>query len=197
MADWSRRCRLAYARILLFRPMLARFCLPPSQVECAPTPVDQDLRARILRDGAKLCVENAQNLITLLYESCGSNEGIGILPWWYRVYYLIIASQHLIASMLRPEIFASLAVEFWSKAMSALCAHEHLSPSVKRCIAAFQKTWQKVTDLGHLGSDQCLPPAGISTAWFQDVFQHIGFEAENPFLGIESPAWLDDFEWNL
>ena len=143
-----------------------------------------------------LCVENSQKIIALVHESYRSEAAIGILPWWYRIFYLYVASQHLIAAMLRPDVFAPMVLESWSKAMSALCAHEHLSSSVQRCISTFRTMWQKVTDIHYPGSDQALPPEGPSNAWFQDIFQHLGFEAENSLFSTENIAWLGNVDWN-
>jgi hypothetical protein len=178
--------------------MLARFCLAQSQAERSPAPVDHRLENRILQDCATLCVENAQKLIALVCENYRSDAAIGILPWWYRVFYLYVASQHLIAAMLRPDVFAPVVLESWCKAHSALCAHEHLSSAVKQCISTFQKMWQKVTDIHYPGGAQAPPPPeGPSDTCFQDFFQHLGFEAENPLFGMDSTAWLDNVDWNL
>ena len=81
--------------------------------------------------------------------------------------------------------------------MSALGAHEHLSSSVKRCVASLQNMWQRVTDIHYQGGDQAPPADGSSEVCFQDTFQHLGFEAENPLFGMDSTSWLDDVDWNL
>ena len=177
--------------------MLVRFCLPQSQAERAPVPVDQGLGDRILKDCATICVENSQKMIALVYENYRPDAAIGILPWWYRIFYLYVASQHLIAAMLRPDVFAPVVLESWSKAMAALCAHEHLSPSVQQCISTFQTMWQKVTGMPYPVGDQAVPPPeGPSNACFQDVFQHLGLETEFPLFGMENMAWLGNVDWN-
>lgn len=74
--------------------------------------------------------------------------------------------------------------------MSALCAHEHLSPSVQRCVSTFQKMWQRVTDMHGPVGDQASPSEVPSNTCFQDIFQHLGFEADDPLFGMENMAWL-------
>ena len=177
--------------------MLARFCLPQSQAERALAPADQGLGDRILQDCATLCVENSQKMIALVYENQRPDAAIGILPWWLRVFYLYVASQHLITAMLRPDVFAPMVLESWSKAMSALCAHEHLHSSVQRCISTFRTMWQKVTDIPCFGRDQGPPSEGSPNAYFQDIFEHLGFEAENPLFGMENISWPGRMDWSL
>lgn len=170
--------------------MLARFCLPKSQAERVPAPVGQGLGDRILQDCATLCVENSQKMIGLVFDNYRSDTAIGFLPWWYRVFYLYVASQNLIAAMLRPEVFAPVVLEPWGKAMATLCAHEHLSASVQRCISTFQTMWHKVSGIPYPGSDQDLPLEAPSNSCFQDVFEHLGFQTELPLFGMENMAWL-------
>ena len=63
--------------------------------------------------------------------------------------------------------------DYWDKAIATLCAHEHLSPSIQRCITSFRSTWQKVTDIQNPPIDQAAPDN------FRDVFQNLGFEFED------------------
>lgn len=180
--------RLAHARVLLFRPMLVRFCLAQHQEERATVSIEQGLGDHIPRGCATLCVENAQKMLAVAYDNCRSDRGIGDLPWWYRTFYVYIETQHLIAAMLRPDVFAAAALESWNKAISALYAHEHLSSSAKRRISSFQKMWQKVTDINKAGEDQVPPPKAPSNGDFQDIFQHLGFDADILLLGVEGMA---------
>ena len=178
--------------MLLFRPILVRFCLPQS----ASAPAVQGLEDRILQNCATLSVESAQKMITLMWQDSrpGPDATLGVVPWWYRVFYLSIASQHLIAAMLRPDVFRPAVVDHWNKAMEALCAHEHLSPCVSRCISSFRAMWQKVDDIHRPAGDgdQAAPDV------FQDIIQHLGFEADDPMFnfGMEDMNWLGPFDWN-
>lgn len=187
--------------------MLATFCLPHDTA----TPLIQDLDSRLLQSCATLCVENVQRLIDLVCDDYQPEQVIttttittptlsgGVLPWWHRIFYLHLASQHLIAAMLRPTAFRHLAVDHWHKATSTICAHEHLSPSMTRCIASLRGMWHKVVDLQDPAGAQMAPET------FQDVFQHLGFETDGQQLfnfGIgdaTTGAWtagMADFDWN-
>ncbi|KAJ5394642.1 uncharacterized protein N7487_012283 [Penicillium crustosum] len=87
--------------------------------------VNGSLEDHVLQQHTTFCIESAQNMITLVYDSTILDQyGIGILPWWIRIFYIYIAIQHLIASILRPVIFTSTVPEVWG---SAMAASEHMS----------------------------------------------------------------------
>lgn len=189
--------RLVHARILLFRPMLARFCLPKTQGDAPHSPAKRRLSNRVLQDGANICVESTQRLLSLICESSRHDAIAGSLPWWYRVFYLYVTCQYLIAAMLRPDAFGALIQESWSTAISALCAHEHLSGFVKKCVSTLQIMWQKATDLQNLGNGPPMQPQGTTDGGFQDVFQQLGLEDGNPLFAIDYTSWLDGVDWNF
>ena len=181
--------RLAHARILLFRPILVRFCLSSP----TPTGLVPDLEHRILQSCAMLCVENAQKVIDLVAQDWKPDTPIGILPWWYRVFYLWIATLHVIAAMMRPEIFESVVSGHWGKSISLLTAHEHLCHFLPETVVNFRSMWEKVMRIRNMPDNE-VPPADA----FQDVFQHMGLEAPNLMYGFgtEDMAWLGNFEWD-
>ena len=175
--------------------MLIRLCLSESQAEKAATLVNQCLGDRILQDCATLCVENSQKIITLLYESWKMDGPVGILPWWYRIFYLYVASQPLLAAMLRPDLFKSMIMEPWGKAMSAFSAHEHVCPFVQQYTSTLKMMWQAANDV-HSPRDQ--PPLvdGVSSVFSQDIFRHLGLEAETSFFGIDDIDLIGNVNWN-
>ncbi|KAK3938461.1 hypothetical protein QBC46DRAFT_292403 [Diplogelasinospora grovesii] len=201
--------RLAHTRTLLFRPMLAHFCLSQPQPSA-----DQSLGYRILQDCASLCVENSRKIIALINDNFDSGDAIGPVPWWHRIFYLYVASQHLIAAMLRPDVFTAMASDSLRRALSILQGHEHLSPCVGRCIKSFQTLSQKIADIHHhpttaagTGGDGVQAVEGQASfpnlnLNFQDVFQGLGFEADNSSLlgmgmGMEDMSWLGPEGWNV
>src|ERR1700759_5149179 len=101
-------------RILLFRPLLVRFCLSQPR---GPTviPQDHDLASRLIRNCAELCVSNAQKLIALVSVNYHRDGNIGLIPaWWYRCYYIYSAATILIAAKLQPELSIQFEVlEAW------------------------------------------------------------------------------------
>jgi hypothetical protein len=124
--------RLLHARIHLFRPMLARLCLSQSQLAVTSS-LDQGLGDRILQDCASICVDTAQKMVALIYEHHQAEVSIGVIPWWHRMLYLHVAGTILIAAMLRADLYTPMVSQSWTKLMSALRAHEHLSPFVQQC----------------------------------------------------------------
>ncbi|KAE8393462.1 hypothetical protein BDV23DRAFT_180529 [Aspergillus alliaceus] len=193
----SRCSRLTHARVLLFRPMLSRFCRGYSPAEGHPTPVDRRLGDHILQGCAMLCVESAKKLITLVCVNYRSSAAIGILPWWYRVFYLYAASQILIAAILRADVFAPMVSDSWYQAMSAFSAHKHLSPAVMEYSLAFRQLWRNVTDM-YLSDSEVNGSSGRpSDVPFQGFFQDLSFDIASPALGMEGVGWMDTINWNL
>lgn len=138
-------------------------------------------------------MENAQKVIDLVVEDWTPGGPTGILPWWYRVFYLWIATLHVIAAMLRPEVFESVVSNHWEKAISLLTAHEHFGQFLPETILSFRSMWEKVMEIRNPPDNQ-VPPADA----FQDVFQHMGLEAPNLIynFGVEDITWLGNFEWD-
>ena len=107
--------------------------------------------------------------------------------------------------MLRSEIFAPLVIESWSGVMAALHAHEHISPCVQRCIAAFQHMWTKVIKIQHGETDAATRqvPQGIAMGlgldnaptdidqFMRDIMQ--GFEPDTESLldPLNDVSWLE------
>ncbi|KAK1995023.1 fungal-specific transcription factor [Colletotrichum falcatum] len=131
------RIRLLHARMLLLRPMLARFCLSPSP---EPSQVHDDLSARVVQQCAMVCVEAAQGLVSSIVRFQRRDGSLGLLPaWWYRVFYVYTAATVLVAARLRPAVFSSPEISrSWNQAMGLLHDHESLGPSARRCAAALQ-----------------------------------------------------------
>ncbi|KAF7619593.1 hypothetical protein AFLA_001218 [Aspergillus flavus NRRL3357] len=184
------RLRIAYTRIILLRPTMAHFCLPHPQPQ---KPNEPSLADHITQTHATLCVTNAQKLITLI-QTCSQQDNPGLIPWWYRVFFLYIAMQHLIAAMLRPDVFATVVVESWNTAVSVLSAHEHLSLSVGRCLNKLRLMWGKVGDIQASMSHVVL--ADCDMGW-RDVFQYLGFEAEMSLFGMDDSVGVGDIDWSL
>ena len=150
----------------------------------------QDLEDRILRNCAALCVQSAQKLIDLIAEARQPSTMTCVMPWWYQVFYLWIATHHLIAAMLRPEVFESEGSSYWDKAIETLSHFKHLTPFVPRGIATLRNMWQKVLDIHKVPDTQ---PASDS---FSDVSQHLGFGVHDIMgnIGVEDLGWLSNFD---
>ncbi|PIG81167.1 C6 transcription factor [Aspergillus arachidicola] len=183
------RLRIAYTRIILLRPKIAHFCLPHLQPQKSNEP---SLADHITQTHATLCVTNAQKLIALI-QTCSQQDNTGLIPWWYRVFFLYIAMQHLIAAMLRPDVFAKVVLESWNTAVSVLSAHEHLSPSVGKCLNKLRLMWGKVNDIQAPVTHEVLSDCDMG---WRDVFQYLGFDAEMSLFGMDDSVWLGDINWH-
>ncbi len=152
---------------------------------------------RLIQDCPSLCVDSAQKMIALVNTLYTQDGIIGILPWWHRVFYLHIAGTILIASMLRADLFTPIVAQSWDTAMTALRAHEHLSPFIQQCAANFQSLSSKITESHHLDSSSQLSPSeGPSNTYFQDIFHDVGFDPDNLLFSREDMTWFSNFELN-
>lgn len=214
--------RLLHGRISLFRPMLARYCLSRPQTATGPAPAPDRgrLSDRILQDCASLCVDNAQKMISVVDDRCrrgrrpAADGAVGVLPWWYRVFYLHVAGTVLVAATLRADLYTPALTRSWYTAMAGLRAHEHLSPFVRQCVAAFQALSVRISPESmhqqqqqhqqQPGGERERQPASPAEAasnnatYFQDVFQEMGLANPDNFLfGMEDMSWLGNFEFPL
>ncbi|KAL1876188.1 hypothetical protein VTK73DRAFT_9626 [Phialemonium thermophilum] len=194
--------RLLHARSLLFRPMLAHLCLP--QLHSLGTQHivdDQSLGLRVMQECATLCIETSRAIIALVEKHSsqltGQDTGVPTIRWWHRIFYIYAASQHLIAAMLRPDLFGSAPAEALGGAVALLQKHEHLSPCVGRCVKSFQTQAQKVKSIfgGPAQATTSVPEVEPrpALAGFQGfTFQDLGFEADNWLFGMEDMSWLEN-----
>jgi hypothetical protein len=221
------RLRFLHSRVTLLRPMLARHCL--SRIPAAPNDSTADrsgsLNPRIVQDCAAVCVENAQNVIALIVDECSPtgypdtsgegavasagaefSSGSGIIPWWYRVFYLHVAAIVLMAATLQPNLCTPAVSESWTRAMAALRAHEHLSPFVSQCLTTFETLSAGMGAHNHQSPH--VPPVteerapgdldSASMPPLHDVlFQDVAFETEAMFFGMEDGSWMNNFPFPL
>jgi hypothetical protein len=180
------------------------------------------LSQRIVQDCAALCVENAQKVIALIVDECspsphldgsgrgsaasadaesnsGTSCGSGIIPWWYRVFYLHVAGTVLMAATLQPNLCTSAVSESWGRAMAALRAHEHLSPFVAQCLATFETlssgmSTHQQTPYGPSVAGERVAHNNVNSAPMpplQDVFfQDMAYETEALFFGMDDTSWM-------
>jgi hypothetical protein len=133
--------RLMHTRIFLHRPILARFYSMTSHTTATPTGGKApSLSDRLFRECAGLCVDSAQALASLVIETlkAGAGEPMGLLPWWYRIYYLHIAGTTFLAAMFVPDLYTDSVAQSWRSVISALRDHQHLSAYVQECICTFE-----------------------------------------------------------
>lgn len=134
------------------------------------------LNERLLIECAKMCVDAAQAVSSLVIETLDPGQSIGILPWWTRIYYLHIAGVIFLAAMV-GDLFTDSVSRSWQDVLVALRAHVHLSTYVQQCIWTFEALAEKISRANCLpsqsGGEPLTEGAGCC---FDDVFQDIGLD---------------------
>lgn len=145
------------------------------------------LSDRLLHDCAKMCIEAAQNVTTLVMETMQSDGDVGLLPWWHRVYYLHIAGTNFLAAMCTPNFFSESVAVAWQNVLSGLHKHEHLSKYVPQCIQMFEMLCMRIraAQKSNQVSDEnrFLDDAPIMS--FDDIFQDVDFDFDSFVFGVD------------
>jgi hypothetical protein len=169
--------------------MLARFYSMKSHMETAEaTSNSPNLSDRLLKEYARMCVEAAQKVTSLIMETLQPNEPMGLLPWWYRIYFLHIAGVNFLAAMFTSDLFTESVSESWHTFLSALRAHEHLSTYVHQCVWTFETLSKRILETRYPslnGSNDSVPEAVAPELSFDDIFQDLGFDFDNFLFGAE------------
>ncbi|TFB05393.1 hypothetical protein CCMA1212_002667 [Trichoderma ghanense] len=181
--------RLLHSRIYLHRPMLARLYAIKSHASAAVAASDPPtISDRLLRECAGMCLEAAQKLTSLIAEIHDPNEPIGILPWWYRVYYLHIAGIHFLAAMFASDLFTPSVERAWYQVLAVLRAHEHLSLYVQQCARTFETLAARILNARCLSADGngiVALDEGAPGLFLDDMFQDVNFDLDDFVFGVE------------
>jgi hypothetical protein len=172
--------RLMHTRIFMHRPILARFYSMRSHTAATPPGGrGPTLSDRLFRECAGLCVDSAQALASLIIETLKPGESLGLLPWWYRIYYLHIAGTTFLAAMFVSDLYTDSVAQSWSRVISALREHQHLSAYVPECIYTFETLAARILKPQSLSSfDNTKPPFGEDdfSFVFDDLFYDTGLD---------------------
>ncbi|PGH12053.1 hypothetical protein AJ80_06872 [Polytolypa hystricis UAMH7299] len=175
--------------LLHLRPILASFYLMKPHTATVQAPSNPpSLSDRLRRECAAMCVEASQKVTSLIMETLELDEPMGLLPWWYRIYYLHIVGTNFLAAMFRSELLTESVLQSWHNVMSALRAHEHLSTYVQQCIRTFETLSTRIleTQKPKPGGSEDVPlQEGISDSLFDDIFQDVGFDFDHFLFGME------------
>ena len=134
-----------------------------------------------------MCVEAAQSLTSLIIESLEPDQSIGLIPWWYRIFYLHIAGTTFLAAMFGPELFTESVSQSWNDTISALRAHEHLSRYVQQCIRTFECLSTKIleTRLPKRDSSFEIPLDVHDEFCLDNIFPDEGLNFDNFLFGVD------------
>lgn len=169
-------------RIFLYRPMLARFFSLNSTTATSTAQATSSsitLSDRLVRECAAMCIEAAQRLTSLVMETLEPDSSMGLLPWWYRIYYLHVAGINFLAAMFTSDLFTESVSKSWETVMSALRAHDHLSAYVQQCIRIFETLSARALESRYPNSvnhGDGLPPDSFLV---DNLFQDVNFDFDD------------------
>ena len=141
--------RYRHTRVLLFRPVLSRFC--SKYKEGGGTPQDAMLW-KIAFEFSVLCVRTALETIDFFRSTMEGQEYEDLddlLPaWWYSIFYVYTAATVLVAARLHPAIAAEISdkiiMDAWHSVLMILDRFQAFTKHAKRCAAAVTLLFDQV-----------------------------------------------------
>ncbi|KAL3463887.1 fungal-specific transcription factor domain-containing protein [Aspergillus heterothallicus] len=143
------RARFLHVRMLLFRPILSKYCTARDIASDPLISLNDSFPQRIALQCSIICVKVAQEVIGLIHRNIPVDGTSGPLPaWWYNILYVYTAATVLIASYLCPTILeevteASITTS-WETALEILRKYQSYSSSARRCVAALEILYERV-----------------------------------------------------
>ncbi|XRM42332.1 hypothetical protein ABZX51_005556 [Aspergillus tubingensis] len=148
------RARFLHVRMLLFRPILSRYCTSREIGIADPMISLQDsFPQRVALQCSTICVKVAQEVIGLIHSNMPADGSSGPLPaWWYNILYVYTAATVLIAGRLCPaileEVTEAAITQSWENALEVLQRYHSHSTSARRCVAALEILYERVVSEG-------------------------------------------------
>jgi hypothetical protein len=147
------RSRYLHTRILLFRPILSRFCLTQPDTtyplsSSAQNMEHESLPQHLALACSNLCLRAAHDAIHLIYSNLDRENITGPVPqWWNCILFTYSAATILQAARLRPMASSSYNIDTsWNHALEIIRSFEPLSPLVQRCVLALEILADKITE---------------------------------------------------
>jgi hypothetical protein len=148
------RSRYLHTRILLFRPILSRFCLAqpdttyPSSSSSAQNMEHESLPQHLALACSNLCLRAAHDAIHLIHSNLDRESITGPVPqWWNCILFTYSAATVLQAARLRPMGISSYNIDTsWTHALEIIRSFEPLSPLVQRCVLALEMLADKISE---------------------------------------------------
>nr|XP_001394041.2 C6 transcription factor [Aspergillus niger CBS 513.88] len=148
------RARFLHVRMLLFRPILSRYCTSREIGVVDPLISLQDsFPQRVALQCSTICVKVAQEVIGLIHSNLPADGSSGPLPaWWYNILYVYTAATVLIAgrlcSAILEEVTEAAMTQSWENALEVLQRYHSHSTSARRCVAALEILYERVVSEG-------------------------------------------------
>ncbi|KAB8233880.1 transcription factor domain-containing protein [Aspergillus alliaceus] len=195
------RARFLHVRMLLFRPILSKYCTA-RDTKAPDTLVSRNdsFPQRIAWQWSTICVQVAQEVIELIHGNIPADGSAGPLPaWWYNILYVYTAATVLVAGYLCPTILDEVTevavTRSWHCALEILRKYQSYSTSARRCIAALEILYERVVSVpppSHALSTSHQPPGSTSNT-VNDMSLGEGIDA----IFSEGFDWPDfqDMSW--
>ncbi|KAF7182366.1 hypothetical protein CNMCM7691_001846 [Aspergillus felis] len=148
------RARFLHVRMLLFRPILSKYCTAREITPHDPLiSVNDSFPQRVAQQCSIICVKVAQEVIELIHSNTPADGSAGPLPaWWYNILYVYTAATVLIAGRLRSaileEVTETAITRSWNCALEILRSYHSCSSSARRCVAALEILYERVVSEG-------------------------------------------------
>ncbi|KAG2420492.1 hypothetical protein HFD88_000104 [Aspergillus terreus] len=203
------RARFLHVRMLLFRPILSKYCTARDMGDTDPLiSIHDSFPQRVALQCSIICVKVAQEVVELIYTNIPADGTSGPLPaWWYNILYVYTAATVIIAGRLCPaileEVTESALTRSWNSALEILRKYQSYSTSARRCVAALEILYERVVSEGPQQNEQPTSnqPAGVAPSNTNDM--SLG-EGMNAILldGFDLPdfqdmSWLNSVPSNL
>ncbi|GES66788.1 C6 transcription factor [Aspergillus terreus] len=203
------RARFLHVRMLLFRPILSKYCTARDMGDTDPLiSIHDSFPQRVALQCSIICVKVAQEVVELIYTNIPADGTSGPLPaWWYNILYVYTAATVIIAGRLCPaileEVTESALTRSWDSALEILRKYQSYSTSARRCVAALEILYERVVSEGPQQNEQPTSnqPAGVAPSNTNDM--SLG-EGMNAILldGFDLPdfqdmSWLNSVPSNL
>ena len=141
--------RYRHIRILLFRPILSRFCCRYDNSERS---LEEAMPWKIALQCSIICVKIAMETIEFFdsrMKATPQENLDDLLPaWWYSIFYVYTAATVLVAGRLHPSITAEVTEQAitsaWHAVMRVLGRFQSFSKHAKRCAAALSVLFDQV-----------------------------------------------------
>ncbi|OQU97083.1 Fungal specific transcription factor domain-containing protein [Cladophialophora immunda] len=188
--------RYSHVRILLFRPILARYCSKDLIISTNSASTEDHLPGKIALQFSVACVNAALRTIghfDMLMAGQKVEELDDQLPaWWYTIFYVYTAATVLVAARLNHSLLAEVTEQAvhqsLTKAMNILSRLDVFSPHARRCSAAIALLLDQVmhqsnhqeTAHGNQRAERISSPSAAS--WAHEA--QSSFESPSAFVGM-------------
>jgi hypothetical protein len=145
------RFRYLHCRILIFRPVLSRFCLAQNELSSSITKFDDSLPQRMALSCSTLCLRAAHETIEIIQNNMDSQAIMGHIPlWWNAILYVYTSATVLQAARLHPVVETSVGdystETSWRHAIGVLKRLGRFGSTAQRSLVALEILADKITE---------------------------------------------------